>query len=719
MAFGAVLLVGLVSIVLAISLIARGEITKMAYLSSENLAKSAASDLQAFFSESEETVRGVARAMLAFRTAGMSRAAATDALKQFIRNTAGAASVWVGFAQDGYDEADAKNANAIGSGPQGRFAPKWSRDEGGFTLGFALESEEWGGEGAMYTDAMESGRTQFPLPHMETVAGVETPLVTICLAIMKDGMSIGVVGIDFDSAILNSQILSLKPLETGRAFLVDGDGLIIAHPDAELVGAGAADYFEDDVRDRVMAAIGEGSDFAAVHDSVIGGEPSYLVLRPIALGESGETWSLGIVVPLSTILASLSKLMLLSVLLSIAVLAIMAAALWFTVGAAMSPINTAASAIREIAQGEADLTKSLEVRRNDEIGDLMRDFNTFVAKLRDIVESLKRAQNALGGIGEELAASSHESASATSEILANIEGVRRLATRQTESVDDSSSAVEEVTRNIESLDRLIETQASGVVQASASIEQMVGNIGAVTVSTEKMVDRFTSLIAAADSGKSKQQAVDVKVREIAGQSQLLMEANQIIARISSQTNLLAMNAAIEAAHAGEAGRGFSVVADEIRKLAETAGAQSRTIGAELKKISSSIEEVVVSSHSSAEAFGIVSRSIEETGDLVREIGRAMTEQREGSRQILEALRDMNGVTAEVRSGAREMTTGNALVLDSMKRLAEVAQTIAGSMDEMAAGAGQINKAAQAVSDLAHGTQDNIQEMEAAIGRFKV
>jgi len=716
---GAVQLAGMASLATIVSLNARAEVTKIAYLSSENLAKGVASDLQCFFTKSEETVRGVVRALLGFKSVRSSRGDVSLALRQFLKNKPGAAGLWAAFAPDAYDEADARYVGAEASGPRGRFEPHWARDEGGFALGLALASDEEGAEGGMYAAAKETGKVQFSRPHLGKAGGKEVSLISVCVPITENGIDIGVAGVDFESAVINALVLSQKPLGTGYAFLVAEDGSIISHPDASLVGKGLGERLEESRRDAALGAISEGRAFAFVHKEGKEGELSYLVLQPVVLGESGETWSLGVSVPLRTILDSLSGLTLYAVVISAAVFAGMAIALWLVVGAAMRPINSAVAAIREIAEGGGDLTRRIDIKRTDEIGDLVDGFNAFVAKLRGIVESMKRAQGSLGDIGEELAASSHESASATAQILANIEGVRRQSSSQSASVADASGAVEEVARNIESLDKLIESQAAGVTEASASIEQMIGNIDSVTASIQKMSGSFASLIAATESGKARQEDVDVKVREIAGQSELLGAANQSIADIATQTNLLAMNAAIEAAHAGAAGRGFAVVAGEIRKLAETAAGQSRTIGAELAKISSSIGEVVEAARSSAEAFGAVAGGIEGTGGLVSEIERAMTEQREGSRQILDALRDMNDVTSEVRSGGREMTAGNAQVLESMRRLSDVSQTIAGSMDEMAAGAAQINKAAQALSELASGTRESIEEMESAIGRFKV
>ena len=150
-----------------------------------------------------------------------------------------------------------------------------------------------------------------------------------------------------------------------------------------------------------------------------------------------------------------------------------------------------------------------------------------------------------------------------------------------------------------------------------------------------MAAKFSKLTEEASIGKVKQSAVDSSVREIASQSELLMEANEVIAGIASQTNLLAMNAAIEAAHAGEAGKGFSVVADEIRRLSETSAEQSRSIGAELGKISETIAEVVETSRESETVFASITSEIDTTDILVKQIERAMAEQREAqSRSLL-------------------------------------------------------------------------------------
>jgi methyl-accepting chemotaxis protein len=382
-------------------------------------------------------------------------------------------------------------------------------------------------------------------------------------------------------------------------------------------------------------------------------------------------------------------------------------------------LRTAAAGFRRLAEGEADLTVQLAVKRSDEIGELVRDFNAFIAKLRQIVGALKSAQEEMARIGNGLDASVGDTRAAVADMSENIGRVREDSRRQSQSVSESSTAVEQIAKNIESLDHLINDQAASIVEASASIEQMVGNIKAIGDSTDRMADKFDTLSKAAAEGRDLQDLATQKISRIAEGSQSLHEANTVIANIASQTNLLAMNAAIEAAHAGEAGRGFSVEAVEIRKLAETAANQSRTISNELTRVQAAINEVVGSSRTSSEAFGRLAAHIRETDGLVRSVRQAMAEQQEGSTQILLALKSMNDVTSQVRQGSGEMRSGNQTILKEVELLKGSTREITQAMERLVETTGHITSGSERVGEIACDTTGTIRRMEEVIGRFKV
>lgn len=405
--------------------------------------------------------------------------------------------------------------------------------------------------------------------------------------------------------------------------------------------------------------------------------------------------------------------------LSIIVLIVSVIAIGATVHLGLSSLSKLKAAIEEIASGDADLTKRIDHKAKDEIGDVVKGFNKFVDKLQEIMTNIKGTKEGLSLEDENLEAATQDASACITQISANIESVNTQISSQANSVTETAGAVNEIASNIESLEHMIESQASGITQASSAVEEMIGNINSVNSAVDKMVSSFNLLESNTNTGINTLSNANEKIKQIEDESNMLQDANTAIANIAEQTNLLAMNAAIEAAHAGEAGKGFSVVADEIRKLSETSSSQSRTIGEELKKIQETIASVVIAAGDTTAAFGSVSTSIDDTSNIIQQIKAAMEEQQIGSKQIIDALQSMNNSTAEVKAASQEMLEGNKQILKEVELLKESSAIMTDSMNEMSAGALKMNETGAALATISNKVTDSIKEIGDEIDKFVV
>ena len=385
----------------------------------------------------------------------------------------------------------------------------------------------------------------------------------------------------------------------------------------------------------------------------------------------------------------------------------------------LHPLKSVNATFDDICSGDADLTKRITISTHDEIGAVVHGFNQFADKLQHIISEMKNSKHALDIAGMDLLSASEDTTKAVTTILANIESIYDQVNGQKQSVEQTAGAVDEISANITALNHMIENQSSGVTEASAAVEEMIGNIRSVNVSMAKMSNSFNDLQEHSHHGFDKLAVVGERVQEIEQQSKMLQEANTAIASIASQTNLLAMNAAIEAAHAGEAGKGFAVVADEIRKLSETSTQQSKTIGQQLGQIKDAIVNVVSASTESSQVFSQVQEELQATDQLVMQIRAAMEEQNEGSRQITEALKLMNDATVEVRNASVEMNEGNKVILEEVQHLQDVTIVMKQSMDEMHVGAHQISKTGTMLTDVTDRVKQSIDKMGSQVDLFTV
>ncbi|MCL1812534.1 MAG: methyl-accepting chemotaxis protein [Treponema sp.] len=428
-------------------------------------------------------------------------------------------------------------------------------------------------------------------------------------------------------------------------------------------------------------------------------------------------WYITAILPI-TIWDSLDSPMTVIFMAMMVVIALIFIVFYFFITGLVKPLNVMVTTLDKISE-DWDMTRRLKVRHKDETGILAEFFNLTFEKISILLKGIKNKAFTLSDTGDELNATMDETSLAITKIDTEIQKMREMVLSQADEVNNSTVSIEQIIKELDNLNNHITVQAENVSQSSAAIEQMLASIRSVTETLIKNSSNINSLTESSETGRNDLQKVSEDIQEIAHESEGLLEINSVMQNIASQTNLLSMNAAIEAAHAGESGKGFAVVADEIRKLAENSSNQSKTISTVLKKIKTSIDAITKSTSVVLERFSTIEREVNIVSNQETQIRSAMQEQENGSQQILEAIMRLNSVTSEVQKASSDMAGTSKEVLNQSTNLKRISGEVAGEMDDMTQNAEMITSAVTRVLEISQENKENISSLTSDIGRFKV
>lgn len=375
--------------------------------------------------------------------------------------------------------------------------------------------------------------------------------------------------------------------------------------------------------------------------------------------------------------------------------------------------------IDDLNTGDKDLTKRLEIYHNNEISQVKKSVNAFVNTVHETVREIGTANYNLRETFENVKGQLDATKNQMDNISLEIQTATSTLEAEDKSVMDTSELVAQISSNITTLNQMIDSQVEAITQASAGIEQMIGNIQSISISVDKMAGEFNELNAATVEGIEKNRIVNELLNSVLAQSKSLQDTNMVIANISSQTNLLSMNAMIESAHAGEAGKGFAVVAEEIRKLADTSATQSKSISENLKLIAENIRKVVESADLSKASFEVVSDKSNNTSELVYSIKKATEEQSEGSKHLLETLSTMNNISVSVQRSSKKIGDRALTVLDAIAGLKESSKNMAQNFNKIVSTTEVTQQTTKNLNQLTEDMTQAVNDISERIDEFKV
>ncbi|MDR0637603.1 MAG: methyl-accepting chemotaxis protein [Spirochaetaceae bacterium] len=540
-------------------------------------------------------------------------------------------------------------------------------------------------------------------PHVDTQT--ERLCITPAYTVRDEAGSItGVIAVDVFMGVLNDIVPQRKITGDGSTALTNGKGLFIVHENREyIMRENVFDHHNGLGREEILSA--------EVTVSFHG--DTYICSSSV----SGTDWILLSKGSMDTLRVD-SRAILLFVVVIVAVLSVFSCVVAVIFSHALTtPFKNLVNSCNVIVAG--DMTVTTPDYASKEASDLSRSFNTFAAGISALVKRIKDSSQGISKVADDLSQSVKITRETAATVKDAVTSIREGISRENESIACNESSVTLVMDEIELLDSKIREQSSQIGGAVQAIEELTASIQSIEVSTVNANDHIKELVHSSLGKKKRLSETTASAKLVEEESLALAEMNKVISDVATQTNLLSMNAAIEAALAREAGKEFAVVAQEIHKLTETTSQQAKSSEAALLSVQKRIKEIAEASSHVEQSFDGMIEMTREVEKISGDLKTAAGEQEIGSRQILDSIAALNIITRDVENGAAAMKTSTAEAVEACRDLTALSRGVNDKRSRYKEGARSLSANAELVVVAVDQAKTSVRKPEDSISPFKV